>query len=247
MDLKLRGRAAIVCGASSGMGLAIARGLAAEGVDVVMAARRHHVLDEQAAANGAVSHPVDLTDPAAAQGLVDTTVDRFGRLDILVWNSGGPPAAAAADVTVDDLTAGFAALMAPLVRLVGASLPHLRASDAGRVLAITSAGSKEPIPNLAISNALRPGVTGYLKSLSREVGRDGTTVNCLAPGLIDTARIRQVHPDGPPRSVLDDVAVGRLGTAEEFANVAVFLASPLASYVTGATISVDGGLARYLF
>ena len=229
------------------MGLAIARGLAAEGVDVVMAARRRDVLDEQAAAIGAVSHPVDLTDPAAAQGLVDTTVDRFGRLDVLVWNSGGPPAAAASDVTADDLTAGFASLVAPLVRLVGASLPHLRASDAGRVLAITSAGSKEPIPNLAISNALRPGVTGYLKTLSREVGRDGITVNCLAPGLIDTARVRQVHPDGPPQTMLDDVAVGRLGTAEEFADVAVFLASPRASYVTGTTISVDGGLARYLF
>ena len=139
------------------MGLAIARGLAAEGVDVVMAARRRDILDEQAAAIGAVSHPVDLTDPAAAQGLVDTTVDRFGRLDILVWNSGGPPAAAAADITADDLTAGFASLMTPLVRLVGASLPHLRASDAGRVLAITTAGSKEPISNLAIPTHCGPG------------------------------------------------------------------------------------------
>ena len=247
MDLKLTGRVAIVCGASSGMGLAIARGLAAEGVDVVMAARRREVLDEQAEAIGAVSHPVDLTDPTAARGLVDATIDRFGRLDVLVWNSGGPPAATASDVTIDDLTAGFTSLVAPMVRLVGASLPHLRASDAGRVLAVTSAGSKEPIPNLAISNALRPGVAGYLKTLSREVGRDGITVNCLAPGLIDTARIRDVHPDGPPQTMLDDIAIGRLGTAEEFADVAVFLASPRASYVTGTTISVDGGLARFLF
>jgi 3-oxoacyl-[acyl-carrier protein] reductase len=247
MDLELRGRTAIVCGASSGMGLAIARGLAAEGADVVMAARRRELLDKEAAAISAVSYPVDLSEPAAAQDLVDAAVKRFGRLDVVVWNSGGPPATQAQHTTADDLTAGFHSLLLPLVRLVGAALPHLRASDAGRILAITSAGSKEPLPNLAISNTLRPGVHGYLKSLSNEIGRDGITVNCLAPGYIDTDRVRQIHPDGPSADMLDDVAVGRLGTADEFADVAVFLASPRASYVTGATISVDGGRAHSLY
>jgi 3-oxoacyl-[acyl-carrier protein] reductase len=247
VDLGLNGKTAIVCGASSGIGLAIARGLAEEGANIVMTARRADVLAREAEAISAVAHPTDLSEPDAPRRLVDTTVKAFGGIDVLVWNSGGPPTKSASEVVADDLTAGLQTLVLPLVRLVGACLPHLRASGAGRILAITSSGTREPLPNLAISNALRPGVTGYLKTLSKEVAAAGITVNCLAPGYIRTARTAQVFPGGPPPGLLDTVPAGRFGTAEEVANVGVFLMSERASYVTGATLSVDGGLARSLF
>lgn len=247
MDLELSGKTAIVCGASSGIGLAIARALSREGANVVMTARRAELLQREAVAISATAHPADLSDPPAIQRLVDATVDQFGGLDAVVWNSGGPTAKRASAVVAEDLTTGLSALVLPLVRLVQAALPHLRASGAGRILAITSSGAKEPIRDIAISNALRPGVTGYLKSLSKDVARDGITVNCLAPGYIRTDRLAQVFPDGPPQSLLDEVPAGRLGAPEEVADVAAFLVSARASYVTGATLSVDGGQARFIF
>ena len=247
MDLGLNGRTAIVCGASSGMGLAIARGLAREGANVVMTARRRELLDEQARAISALSVPADLDEADSAERLVETAVTEYGGLDILVWNTGGPPAKHASDVSGDDLTTALTSMFIPLVSLVRAGLPHLRRSKAGRILAVTSSGVKEPLPNIAISNAMRPGVTGYLKSLSHDVAIDGITVNCLAPGYISTGRIEEIYPDGPPASLIGEIPAGRLGTPEEFADIAVFLASARASYVTGSTISVDGGLARYIF
>lgn len=247
MDLELGGRTAIVCGASSGIGLAIARRLSAEGANVVMAARRRQLLEDEASQMGAMSYPVDLSDPQAVDGLVDAAVTEFGGLDIVVWNTGGPKPQATVDIGEADAAGGLDALVLPMIRLVRAGLPHLRESGAGRILAVTATGVKEPMPYLALSAMMRTGSTAYLKGLSREVGQYGITVNCLAPGYIRTDRIEQVFPDGPPAGLLAEVPAGRFGTVEEIADVAAFLASPRAAYVSGATLNVDGGMARYLF
>jgi len=246
VDLELSGRTAIVCGASSGIGLAIARRLAAEGADVVMTARRRELLHEEASAIGAVAHVADLTDPESVDAVVGAAIDTFGRLDIVVWNTGGPKPSAALDIEEQSVVDGLDTLVLPLIRLVRAAMPHLRDSGAGRVLAITATGVKEPMPNLGVSSMMRTGSTAYLKSLAREVGGDGITVNCLAPGYIQTDRVEQLFPGGLPADLLDDVPAGRVGTPREIADVAAFLVSPLASYVSGVTLNVDGGMARYL-
>jgi len=175
MNLGLAGKTAIVCGASSGMGLGIAEALRSEDVNVVALARRAELLAREATRIGADYLACDLTEPEAPKLVVDETVERHRGIDIVVWNSGGPPPSAAAEITADALTGAFESLELPLVRLLEAALPHLRRSDAGRILAITATGVKEPTPNIALSNALRPGIVGYLKTLSREVAGVGIT------------------------------------------------------------------------
>ena len=243
MDLGLQGRSAIVLGASQGMGLAIAEALAAEGASVAMFARRADVVEREAARLGALAVPGDLTQAADLERLVSATVDAFGGIDIVVLNGGGPPPGAAADVTAESVAAAVELLLVPHVRLVGLCLPHLRASGRGRIIAIESTSVKEPIANLALSNAVRPGVVGWLKTLSRELGPDGITVNTIAPGRIDTERLRAIYgADGPPAELLAQIPARRVGSPAEIAATACFLASEQAAYVTGTVVPVDGGL-----
>ena len=245
MDLGLGGRTAIVCGASSGLGLAAAEALAAEGANVTMFARRREQLERDADRIGALAVRGDVTNVADLDRLVAKTLEAFDGVDILVWNSGGPPAGKAADVTDDGLEAAFELLLAPAVRLVRLCLPHLERSGAGRIVAITSLTAKEPTAHLALSNAIRPGLIGWLKTLSREVGPNGVTVNCVAPGRIDTPRLTDVYGEaGPPPEEVAQIPLGRLGTPREFGDVVCFLASARAAYVTGTTILVDGGMSR---
>lgn len=247
MDLGLRGRTAIVCGASSGLGLAAVEALAEEGANVAMFARRREQLERDAERIGALAVRGDVTNAADLERLVARTLEAFGGIDILVWNSGGPPAAKAADVTDEQLEDAFELLLAPAVRLVRLCRPHLEQSEAGRIVAITSLTVQEPTPHLALSNALRPGLVGFLKTLSREVGPSGVTVNCIAPGRIDTPRMTELYGEsGPPREDLAQIPLGRLGTPREFGDVVCFLASARAAYVTGTTVLVDGGLSRGL-
>nr|MBA3347885.1 SDR family oxidoreductase [Actinomycetota bacterium] len=164
----------------------------------------------------------------------------------LVVNSGGPPRGAALDVTDDDVEAAVALLLLSAVRLVRLCRPHLEASGRGRVIAITSSAVKEPIDGLALSNAVRPGLTGWLKTVARELGPAGVTVNTVAPGRVDTARLREVYPGGPSDADLASIPLRRLGAPRELGDVVCFLASDRAAYVTGATIAVDGGLTRGL-
>ena len=247
MDLGLKGRTAIVSGASSGLGLATAEALAAEGANVTMFARRRDVLMREADRIGALAVRGDVTNPRDLEAVVQRTVEAFGGIDILVWNSGGPPPGPAIGVSVEALEEAVELLFAPAVRLVALCLPHLVQSAGGRILVFTSVAAREPSRHLALSNSVRPGVTSWAKTLSRELGPRGITVNCVAPGRIETARLEQLYPEGPTEADLQEIPVGRWGTPQEFGDVACFLASDRARYVTGTTVVVDGGLSRGLF
>jgi 3-oxoacyl-[acyl-carrier protein] reductase len=246
VELGLKGRTAIVCGASSGLGLATAEALAAEGANVTMFARRREVLEREADRIGALAVRGDVTNPRDLAAVVERTVQAFGGLDILVWNSGGPPPGPATGMTPESIEEAVDLLLLPAVRLVELCLPHLIQSAGGRILIFTSSAVKEPTEHLALSNTVRPGVTGWAKSLARELGPQGITVNCVAPGRIDTARLAQIYPAGPLEADLKAIPLRRWGTPQEFGDVACFLASERARYVTGTTVVVDGGLLRGL-
>jgi 3-oxoacyl-[acyl-carrier protein] reductase len=247
VELGLAGRTAIVCGASAGIGLGCAEALAAEGANLSLLARRRDELGRQAERLGALAVRGDVTNAKHLQRLVDQTLEAFGGIDVLVLNSGGPPRTGALDVTDHQVEETVELLLLSAIRLVRLCRPHLEASGRGRVIAITSSTVKEPVDNLALSNAIRPGLVGWLKTVARELGPAGVTVNAIAPGRIDTERLQEVYPDGPTAADLAAIPLGRLGAAREVGDVVCFLASEQASYVTGATIAVDGGLTRGLF
>jgi 3-oxoacyl-[acyl-carrier protein] reductase len=247
VDLGLKGRTAIVSGASSGIGLATAEALAAEGANVTMFARRRDLLGREADRIGALAVRGDVRSPRDLETVVERTIEAFGGIDILVWNGGGPPPETALETTPQALEETVELLLMPAVRLVHLCLPHLTESPAGRILFFTSIAVREPADNLALTNAVRPGLTGWAKSLSRQLGPRGITVNCLAPGRIETARLTQLYPDGPSEEDVRTIPLGRWGTPQEFGDVACFLASDRARYITGTTLLVDGGLARGLF
>jgi len=243
VDLGLAGRTAIVCGASSGIGLAIAEALAAEGANVAMFARRRDVLEREADRIGALAVRGDLTQPAHLRRLVDTTLEAFGAIDVLVNNGGGPPRGPVLGVDDEAVESAVELLLLSAIRLTTLCLPHLRTSGRGRVLNVESSSVREPIDNLALSNVVRPAVVGWAKTLAREVGPDGITVNTIAPGRIDTDRLREAFPS---EEQIAQIPLRRVGEPRELAAVACFLASDAAAYVTGTVIPVDGGLTRGL-
>ena len=247
MDLGLKGRTALVCGASSGLGLASAESLAAEGANVTMFARRRDALERESDRIGALAVRGDVTLPQDLERAVAKTIEAFGGLDVLVWNSGGPPAGSGTDITPDVLAQTLELMLEPAVRLVHLALPHLEQSAGGRILAITSLAAKEPTRHLALSNTFRPALTGWLKTLADELGPHGITVNCIAPGRIATPRLEYLYPGGPTEEALRDIPLRRWGDPREFGDVVCFLASDRARYVSGQTIVVDGGLQRALF
>jgi 3-oxoacyl-[acyl-carrier protein] reductase len=246
MDLGLRGRTAIVTGASMGMGLAIAEALAAEGANVAMFARRRDVVERHAERIGALAVRGDVRHPRDLEKLVSTTVEAFGGIDILVNNSGGPPRGSAVDMTDEAIEETVALLLLSVVRLTRLCLPYLEQSPAGRIVNVTSLAVKEPTAMLGLSNAVRPGVVGWAKSLATELGPKGITVNSIGPGRIDTDRMKEIYPDGPSEADVALIPLRRFGRAEEAASVVAFLASERASYLTGTFIPVDGGLGRGL-
>jgi 3-oxoacyl-[acyl-carrier protein] reductase len=228
------------------MGLAIAEALAAEGANVAMFARRRDLLEREAERIGALAVRGDLRDPSQLARLVERTVDAFDGIDILVNNGGGPPRGSALEASDDDLESAVELLLLSAVRLTRLCLPYLGKSGRGRVINIESSTVREPADNLALSNAVRPGVVGWAKTLAREVGPSGITVNTIAPGQIDTERLQEVYPDGPSADDLARIPLRRIGQPREIAEVVCFLASDGAGYVTGAVIPVDGGLTRSL-
>jgi 3-oxoacyl-[acyl-carrier protein] reductase len=250
VDLELAGTAAIVGGASSGMGLAIARELTAEGCAVTMLARTPDRL-EQAAAGvpGAIAVAGDVRDQQALERAVQRTVSQRGRLDIIVNNAGGPPPGTFESTPAEAWAEAFELSLNSAVRLTRLALPHLRSSGRGRIVNITSWSVREPIPNLMLSNAIRPGVVGWAKTLAQELGPDGITVNTIAPGKIDTPRAQQLYQQSPdPQAArgsdLATIPARRLGDPAEVAAAVAFLCSRQAAYISGTVLPIDGGALR---
>lgn len=255
MKLDLDGRTALVCASTSGLGLAIARALDDEGANVVLCGRRGELAAAEAERmSHALGVGADLTDPAAPRRLVDAAVEAFGPVDILVLNAGGPPPGPAVDTSTDTLRAGAATMLYPMQELVRLTVPAMRSRRWGRVLAVGSSGVEQPLPDLAVSNAVRAALAGLLKTLAAEVAGDGVTVNMLLPGRIATDRVAaldRAKAEREGRDVADveaasraSIPAGRYGRPEEFGDVAAFLCSDRAGYVTGTRIRVDGGLVR---
>ena len=241
MNLGLEGRTAIVCGASSGLGLASAESLAREGANVAMLARRRKALKLEAERIGGLAVRGDVRSLEDLARLVDTTVEAFGGVDIVVNNSGGPPPGGALDLTDERVEEAVELLLLSTIRLTRLSLPYLERSDQGRIINIESNTVRQPVDDLVLSNTIRAGVIGWAKSLSRELAPQGITVNSIAPGRIDTPRVAQLGHTDP-----SEIPMERLGRPEEIGDVVCFLASARASYITGAVVPVDGGLTRFL-
>ncbi len=258
MDLGIRGRTAIVTAASKGMGKACALGLASEGARVAMCARTPADLeaaaDEVRKQTGAevLAVPADVTSLDAVRALVARTRAAFGPVDILVANAGGPPRGTFAELDDAKWQGAFDLSLLSTVRLIREVLPDMTARRWGRVITIQSSSVKQPIDGLLLSNAVRPGVGGLMKTLASEYGGHNVLFNTVCPGRILTDRfLGGAGVSGQPREEYvaresADIPLGRIGTPEEFANVVVFLASEKASYVTGVTLQVDGGLIRGL-
>ena len=260
MDLELAGKVAIVGGASKGLGRACAQVLAAEGARVALCSRSAGELDKAAReihdVTGAetLASPGDLDRPETARDLVAATVERFGRVDILVNNSGGPPLARANTATEEQWATAVQRSLLFFARMCREAVPHLKRSGGGRIINILASTVYQPIPNLALSGVTRMGVVAFAKSLADEVGRDGILVNNVCPGSIltermlanVTARARELGQtvEDALANRAAETAVGRIGDPMEMAYLVAFLASSRSSYITGTTMLVDGGLVR---
>jgi 3-oxoacyl-[acyl-carrier protein] reductase len=261
MDLMLDDKVALVCGASQGLGLAIGQSLAAEGTAVALLARNGDKLEAEAGAirqtgGRAMAVPADLGDWDSVAAALAAVRREFGEPDILVNNSGPPPPVDVTTVEPELWRAQFEAMVLTLMRLTEAVLPAMRQRGFGRILTVASTSIVEPIPKLAISNALRAGLALWMKTLAGQVARDGVTVNLVLPGSFATARLQSMNAmaaeaEGVP---VDELAArasaaipaGRYGRPDEFADMTTFLASPRAAYVTGTAVRIDGGNTRSL-
>jgi 3-oxoacyl-[acyl-carrier protein] reductase len=250
MDLGIRGRLALVTGASSGLGRACALALAAEGARVAVGARRMDLLEAVAAEARAAGSPdaqayaLDLNDPASIDAMLASMRDRQGDAEILIANSGPPKTGAVANLTLADWDAAYGPTMRSMLQLVYGVLPAMRERSWGRIVNLSSSAVKTPIPNIALSNAFRAGLLGALKTLSREVAADGVTINVIATGKIETARARSFYKDDAAwEKQQREIPFGRFGKPEEFAPLVAFLCGEGANYISGATFAIDGGLA----
>jgi len=255
MDLQLQGRVAAVAAASSGLGKATALELAKEGAQVAICSRNRDRI-RQAAQDiseviGREVLPIaaDVSTKGGCDNFIAEAAGHYGELDVLVTNAGGPPAGPAEQITDEQWLSA--------IRMVYAALPHLRQSDQGRVIAITSISAKQPLENLILSNATRAGVLGFMKSMANELGHTGITFNAVLPGWTRTARVddllasllqtRQTTIEEVESGITSTIPVGHMGTVEEFAATVAFLASGRSSYLNGLAIQVDGGQNKSLF
>jgi 3-oxoacyl-[acyl-carrier protein] reductase len=254
MDLGLKGKTALVLGGSSGLGAAIATSLSREGANVAVASRDKDKLAKTLStfAGEGLALQWDLADLSCIDANVAAVEKKFGQVDILVNNTGGPPPTTAAGADLDVWRKQFEAMVLSLLATSDRVLPGMRARKWGRIITSTSSGIIAPIPNLAISNALRMTLVGWSKTLAREVAKDGITANIVLPGRISTERLGVLDDakakregkskDAVAAESLATIPAGRFGEPEEYGDVVAFLASTRAGYITGSTIRVDGGL-----
>jgi 3-oxoacyl-[acyl-carrier protein] reductase len=260
MDLGLKGKVALVAGASKGLGFAVAQALAADGALVSISSRdEQSIADaarriEQATGSRVMSMAVDVRDKAAIDRWIAGTAGQFGGIDALMTNSGGPPAGAAVDFDDHAWQDAAELLLFSTIRMIRAAVPHMEKRGAGAILVSTSSSVKEPIQNLGLSTVLRASVSALAKTLAIELAAKKIRVNQIIPGRIDTDRVRQldeinakkqgVTPDEAKARAMGAIPMGRYGQADEFGRVGAFLLSDAASYMTGATVQVDGGQIR---
>ena len=261
MDLGLKGKKALVCASSKGLGKGIAKALAAEGAEVFMCARDLAALgtaveDVKEIASTPVHYTgCDLSSTEGREELIRIVQEEMGHVDILIHNVGGPPPSKVETTTIDAWERGFQQNFLSIAHLNQAFLPSMKARNWGRIICVTSLSAFEPILDLAVSNGLRPGITAMLKTLADEVASHNITINCVAPGMIATDRTEERiadHLERNPQSTRDEwlanynksIPVGRLGNVDEFAGPVAFLCSQQASYITGGTICIDGGKRR---
>ena len=262
MDLGLNGKVALVAAASQGLGRAVAEELAAEGASLILCARHDAALQETCAAIAAAhGTPVlglatDVADPAAVARLVEAGLARFGRIDVLVTNAGGPPAGTFDTLSAEQWDAATRLLLTSVVELTRAVLPGMKARGWGRILNVTSISVKQPVANLMLSNSLRAAVTGMARTLATEMAPFGITVNNILPGYTRTERVVGLAEATAAREGISaeaatarweaEIPMRRLGEPREFAALAAFLCSERASYITGTSVPVDGGWIRSL-
>ncbi|MDA3042111.1 MAG: SDR family oxidoreductase [Ilumatobacteraceae bacterium] len=242
MDLGLNGRTAAVAGGSAGLGFATAQALANDGVRVVVCGR-----DEKRAADAAakigkscVGISCDVSSVAGGESFVEQATKILGQIDILILNSGGPPPGTFASTSVESYDQAFANGLMSMIAMTKLVVPQMQSRKWGRVIAITSIAVRQPIANLILSNTARAGLTGFLKTVSREVAGDGVTVNTVQPGTHDTDRIRQLYGATPDAKALD-IPAGFVGDPKDFGSVVAFLCSESAKFITGVNLQVDGG------
>jgi 3-oxoacyl-[acyl-carrier protein] reductase len=262
MELELHGKVAIVTGASSGIGRAAAASLLGEGAEVVIASRDEARIQraggelEAETGRAPLAVAADVTDVAAIERLVETTRQRCGAPQVVVVNAGGPPSGPFESHDDGAWETTFRLNLMSGVRLVRAVLPAMREAGWGRIIFLTSLTVRQPEPGLILSNSLRAGVTGFAKTLSREVAADGITVNSICTGFTDTERLNELAaanaarqgttPDAIRQGWLDSIPAGRLGEPREIGDAVAFLASARAAYITGVALQVDGGYVRGL-
>jgi 3-oxoacyl-[acyl-carrier protein] reductase len=264
MDLGLKGRTAAVAAASKGLGFACALELAKEGAAVAICSRDRERIENaargiRAAVSGAQIHAAvhDLSNEAGARAFIDDAAAHFGRLDILVTNSGGPTPGSFDQLSVEKMRESVdASLLAPIT-MIYAAVPHMRKAKWGRVVNLAAITVKQPRTNLLISSTLRAGLMSFSRAIANDLAKDGITLNTIATGYIRTERLDELaeHASATHQKSVDEIFAGwerdipaqRLGTPEELAAVVAFLASERASYVTGTTIQVDGGWVQSLY